>query len=128
MNESISIGCNQWLSLAEQALKVIPAASRNRSLVARTSMCGWAISNACTSCPKLLYIIKVAISFHKTSATSNFAPSCPPCFNCMRNVRIDHTLRPLHADFSVVVWSQELPSHSQSVRLYEYQWCTAVPR
>ena len=40
---STSIGCNQWLSLAKPALKVTPA-SRNRSLVARTSMCGWAIS------------------------------------------------------------------------------------
>jgi len=37
--ESISIGCNQWLSLAKIALKV-PPAGRNRSLVALTSNCG----------------------------------------------------------------------------------------
>ena len=37
-----SIGCNQWLSLAKSTLKVAPA-GRNRSLVAYTSKCGWAI-------------------------------------------------------------------------------------
>ena len=40
---STSTGCNQWLSLAEPTLKVTPI-GRNRSLVARTNMCGWAIS------------------------------------------------------------------------------------
>jgi hypothetical protein len=37
--ESTNTGCNQWLSLAKIALKV-PLASRNRSLVANTNMCG----------------------------------------------------------------------------------------
>ena len=40
---SIITGCNQWLSLAETLLKVA-LANGNRSLVARTSLCGWAIS------------------------------------------------------------------------------------
>ena len=38
-----NIGCNQWFSLAKPTLKVAPA-GRNRSLVARTNMCGCAIS------------------------------------------------------------------------------------
>jgi hypothetical protein len=37
--ESTSTGCNQWLSLAEMALKV-PHAGRNYSLMANTSRCG----------------------------------------------------------------------------------------
>jgi hypothetical protein len=41
--ESISIGCNQWLSLAKIALKV-PHVGRNCSLVANTSRCGEGIS------------------------------------------------------------------------------------
>jgi hypothetical protein len=41
---SPSASCNQWLSLAKPCLKVLPA-GRNRSLVARTSKCGWAIKN-----------------------------------------------------------------------------------
>ena len=40
---STNIGCNQWLSLAEASRKVVHA-SRNRSLVACTSMCGCANS------------------------------------------------------------------------------------
>ena len=39
---STSTSCNWWLSLAEPNLKVAQA-GRNRSLVARTSMCGCAI-------------------------------------------------------------------------------------
>ena len=39
---STSIGCNQWLSRAKPSLKVAHA-SRNRSLVAHTSKCRWAI-------------------------------------------------------------------------------------
>jgi hypothetical protein len=39
---STSIGCNQWLSPAKPTLKV-PHVGRNRSLVVRTSKCGWAI-------------------------------------------------------------------------------------
>ena len=35
--------CNQWLSLAKPLLKVVLGGG-NRSLVARTSKCGWAIS------------------------------------------------------------------------------------
>ena len=42
---STSIGCNQWLSLAKTILKVA-LVGRNRSLVARTSKCGWAIIHA----------------------------------------------------------------------------------
>ena len=40
---STNIGCNQWLSLAKSPLKVV-LAGRNRSLVLRTSKCGFAIS------------------------------------------------------------------------------------
>ena len=40
---STSKGCNQWFSLAKILLKVALAGG-NRSLVARTSKCGWAIS------------------------------------------------------------------------------------
>ena len=40
---STNIGCNQWLSLAKTLLKVT-LAGRNRSMVARTNKCGWAIS------------------------------------------------------------------------------------
>ena len=40
---STSKGCNQWLSLAKTLLKVALAGG-NRSLVARTSKCGWAHS------------------------------------------------------------------------------------
>ena len=36
-------GCNQWLSLAERTLKVAHA-SKNRSLLAHTSKCGWAMN------------------------------------------------------------------------------------
>jgi hypothetical protein len=36
-------GCNQWLSFATSALKKAAPVGRNRSLVACTSMCGWAI-------------------------------------------------------------------------------------
>ena len=43
MNGETNIGYNQWLSLAKPTLKV-PHASKNRSLVARTSKCGWAIT------------------------------------------------------------------------------------
>jgi hypothetical protein len=39
---STSIGCKQWLSPAKPTLKV-PHVGRNRSLVVRTSKCGWAI-------------------------------------------------------------------------------------
>ena len=39
---SMNIGCNQWLSLAKTLLKVA-LAGRNRSMVAHTSKCGWAI-------------------------------------------------------------------------------------
>ena len=35
---STNIGCNRWLSLAEPTMKLAPV-GRNRSLVARTSMC-----------------------------------------------------------------------------------------
>jgi hypothetical protein len=41
--ESTNIGCNQWLSLAKIVLKV-PLASRNRSLVSNTNMCGEGIT------------------------------------------------------------------------------------
>ena len=41
--KSTSIGCNQWLSLTKIALKV-PHVDRNRSLVARTNMCGDSVS------------------------------------------------------------------------------------
>ena len=39
---STSTSCNEWLSLAKTLLKVA-LAGRNRSLIARTSKCGWAI-------------------------------------------------------------------------------------
>jgi hypothetical protein len=39
---STNIGYNQWLSLAKACLKVHNV-DRNRSLVTRTSKCGWAI-------------------------------------------------------------------------------------
>ena len=42
---STSKGCNQWLSLAKTLLKVALAGG-DRSLVARTSKCGWAISQS----------------------------------------------------------------------------------
>ena len=42
---STNIGCIQWLSLAQPALKVA-LAGRNPSPVARTSKCGWAITCA----------------------------------------------------------------------------------
>ena len=38
-----SNGCNQWLSLAKIVLR-LPSTSRNRSLVARTNMCGECIN------------------------------------------------------------------------------------
>ena len=40
---STSKGCNQWLSLAKTLLKVALVGG-NRLLVARTNMCGWAMS------------------------------------------------------------------------------------
>ena len=40
---STNTGCNQWFSLAEPIPKAAHA-GRNRSLVANTNMCGWAIS------------------------------------------------------------------------------------
>ena len=39
---SLNISCNQWFSLAKPILKVTPA-DRNRTLMANTSKCGWAI-------------------------------------------------------------------------------------
>ena len=40
---STNTGYNQWLSLAKPTLKVVPA-SMIRSLLTRTSKCGWAIT------------------------------------------------------------------------------------
>ena len=42
LTTSINSSCNQWLPLAKPTPKVA-LASRNRSLVPRTSKCGWAI-------------------------------------------------------------------------------------
>ena len=44
MNGELNTSCNQLLSLAEESLSVAHA-GRNRSMVARTSMCGWAIKS-----------------------------------------------------------------------------------
>ena len=52
---STSKGCNQWLLLAKTLLNVALAGG-NRSLVARTSRCGWAISYQVLHLMHLQYI------------------------------------------------------------------------